>query len=154
MKRKQYTTHIHAPRTTVWHAMLDDAPYRDWTSVFAEGSHFVGEWKEGSRMHFLAPGEDGSTGGMISRIAACRPPEFVSIQHLGTVANGVEVTDNPEYAAWAGAEENYTFTDVDGVTEVRVDIDLVETEIPFFDEAWPRALARLKAIAEGTVGPT
>ena len=48
---------------------FDPDTYRDWTSAFAEGSHFVGSWEEGARILFLGPSGDG----MVATIAARRP---------------------------------------------------------------------------------
>ena len=49
---------------------------------------------------------------------------------------------------WAPAYENYTFRGRDGATEVRVDLDVVDEHAPMFEEMWPRALSRLKELAE------
>ncbi len=149
MKTLHFSTTIAAPKVTVWHAMLDDAPYRDWTSAFNPGSFYRGDWSEGSKILFLGPDpETGGEGGMVSRIAANRPYEFISIEHLGVVANGVEDTTSEAATRWAPAFENYHFREQDGATEVRVEMDVLEEHGPMFEALWPRALARLKALAE------
>lgn len=149
MKTLHFSTVIDAPKETVWHAMLDDAPYRDWTSAFQPGSYYVGDWSEGSKILFLGPDpEGGGEGGMVSRIAENREYEFISIEHLGVVTNGVEDTTSEVARAWAPAFENYTFRERDGATELRVDIDVVDEHISMFEEMWPRALDRLKVLSE------
>jgi uncharacterized protein YndB with AHSA1/START domain len=138
---------IDAPRKTVWHAMLDDEPYRRWTSVFAEGSHYVGDWNEGSKLLFLGgEGENGS--GMVSRVAKSRPYEFMSLEHIGIVANGVEDTTSEAARAWTPAFENYTFEEVNGGTRVLVEMDIAEEYHDMFAEMWPKALQVLKDVAE------
>lgn len=57
--------------------------FKAWTAEFAEGSYFEGSWNAGRKIRFLVP--DGS--GMTSTIAESRPHEFISIKHLGIVAN-------------------------------------------------------------------
>ena len=138
---------INASREAVWHAMLDDAGYRDWTSEFAEGSYAVTDWKEGSKALFLCPGGDG----MVSRIAAHRPNEFLSIEHLGMVKDGVEDTTTGVAEGWAGNHENYTLTDAPGGgLLLKVDLDSTDDCKAYFETTWPKALERLKNLAERT----
>jgi uncharacterized protein YndB with AHSA1/START domain len=147
MTRLRFSIQIDAPRTTVWETMLGEATYRTWTAEFAQGSHYVGDWTTGSRILFLGPGEKGPTG-MVSRIRANRPHEFVSIEHLGVVEDGREDTSSEAATAWAGALENYTFRDLDGKTEVLVEMDTNDEYREMFEATWPRALQRLKELAE------
>src|SRR5690606_19371990 len=150
MKKLHFSTMIDAPKEKVWHTMLDDVPYRDWTSAFCPGSYYRGDWNEGSKILFLGPDpETGSEGGMVSRIAENRPYEFISIEHIGLVKDGVEDTTSEVARQWAPAYENYTFREQGGATEVRVDLDVTDEHAPMFEEMWPRALDRLKELAEG-----
>ncbi len=129
--------------------MLDDATYRDWTSAFHAGSHYVGDWSKGSKILFLGPNSDGpGEGGMVSRIAENTPYEFISIEHLGIIKNGVEDTTSEAAKKWAPAFENYTFNEVDGGTEVRIDMDMEDEHAALFETMWGDALKRLKAITE------
>lgn len=140
---------IKAPKEKVWHTMLDDATYRDWTSAFNAGSYYVGDWSKGSKILFLGPNPGGpGEGGMVSRIAENKQYEFISIEHLGIVKDGIEDTTSEEATKWAPAFENYTFNEVDGGTEVRVDMDIENEHAALFDKMWNEALRRLKAIAE------
>ena len=149
MQRVRYQISIDAPADTVWHALLDDAPYREWTSEFAAGSHYVGAWDEGEKMHFLAPDDEGRLGAMVARIREVRPERYLSIEHLGVVQDGVEDTTSEAVAAWAGNLENYTLTPRGEATEVLVEIDLPPEHAAMFGDSWPRALLALKRIAEG-----
>ena len=129
--------------------MLDDKPYREWTSAFNPGSYYKGEWSKGSKILFLGPDpESGQEGGMVSRIAENKQYEYISIEHLGIVHHGVEDTTSDEAKKWAPAFENYTFTEKGGKTEVLVDMDVDEKEAETFDKMWPQALKKLKEIAE------
>ena len=95
---------------------------------------------------FLAP--DGS--GMTSIIADNRPHEFISIQHIGYIKDGIEDTESPEIKAWAPAFENYTFSENAGATRLKVDMDVASEYEEFMKVAWPKALAKLKAICEAS----
>ena len=85
---------------------------------------------------------------MVSRIAENKPYEFISIEHLGVVKDGVEDTTSEEAIKWAPAFENYTFKEKDGATEVSVEMDLEEEHAEMFEDMWPKALQKLKEIAE------
>jgi len=149
MKKLHFSMLINAPKDKVWHAMLDDQPYREWTNAFNEGSHYKGSWEKGSKILFLGPDPNtGQEGGMVSRIFENRPYEFISIEHLGIVQNGVEDTTSEAARKWAPAFENYTFKDRAGATEVLVDIDVEDEYVQMFSEMWPKGLRKLKELAE------
>ncbi len=148
MQKLHFSIRINAPKKKVWDTMLGDATYREWATPFSEGSHYVGNWGSGSKMLFLGPWEDGKLGGMVSRIRENREYEFVSIEHLGFVADGIEDTTSENVKNWAGAHEDYTFTESNGLSEVQVDIDVAEEYTEMFEDMWPKALAKLKEIAE------
>lgn len=124
--------------------MLDDKTYREWTSAFAEGSYYQGSWEKGSKILFLDPKGEG----MVSRIAENRLYEFISIEHLGFVKNGVEDTESEVAKSFSGAHENYTFKETGGLTSVLVDMDTSDEYKTMFEEIWPEALQKLKEIAE------
>jgi uncharacterized protein YndB with AHSA1/START domain len=148
MKTIHFTKTINAPREKVWHTMLDDKSYREWTKAFSEGSYYKGSWEKGSKILFLGPDPNtGKEGGMVSRIAENKPYEFISIEHLGMVQNGVEDTTSEAAKKWTSSFENYTFKDKDGATEVLVDIDVEEEYVQMFNEMWPEALQKLKELA-------
>ena len=144
MKTLRYSITIQAPREAVWAAMLGPDTYRAWTAPFCEGSYYEGSWNAGDRIRFLGPNGEG----MSSVIAESRPPEFVSIRHLGIVKDGIEDTTSEAAAAWASAFENYTFARVGDATEVTVEVQMAPDFEAFMDESWPKALAKLRSICE------
>lgn len=144
MKKLRYSARIGARPEAVWNAMLGPEGYRDWASAFAEGTCYEGSFDEGERILFLTPGGEG----MVARIAVSRPPEYVSIEHLGMIRDGVEDTTSEAVRAWAPAYENYSLREVDGATEVHVELDSAPEWEEFMNRAWPKALARLKALCE------
>lgn len=150
MPTLHFSIQINAPKQKVWDIMLADATYRAWTEPFHASSYYQGDWSEGSKMLFLGPNDDGTTSGMVSRIETNRLYEFISIEHRGEMQNGVEDTTSERVKKWAGAHENYTFTEKAGVTEVVVDLDMdIEGEFAeMFKNMWPKALNTLKEIVE------
>lgn len=145
---------IHAPIKKVWDAMLEDATYREWSESFHVGSYYKGDWSEGSKMLFLGPDETGEKeGGMVSRIKENRKYEFISIEHLGMVVDGVEDTTSEQVTKWLPSYENYTFTDKGTETQLEIDMEMKSTEESkmmkeMFEGMWPKALLKLKEICE------
>lgn len=140
---------INAHKEKVWNTMLEDKTYRIWTEPFNPGSYYKGDWSKGSKILFLGPDpETGKEGGMVSRIAENKLYEFISIEHLGIVKDGVEDTTSEHATKWAPAFENYTFKEKNSTTEVLVDIDINDEYKAVFEDMWPKALQKLKELAE------
>lgn len=149
MQKIYFSIHINAPREKVWDIILGETSYSKWASAFSPGSYFKGSWEEGSKILFLGPNPDGTgEGGMVSRIKENRLHEFVSIEHLGIVSNGVEDTTSEDAKKWALSYENYTFVDKDGGTEVSIEMNTLDEYKTMFEEMWPKALQALKELAE------
>ena len=144
MEKHEFKTSIDAPREKVWNILWGDDSYSKWTSVFAEGSRAETDWKEGSKVLFL----DGKGQGMVSTIAANKPNEYMSFKHMGTVKDGVEDLDSKQTKEWAGALENYTLKTVNGKTELIVDMDMTEEFKEYFINTFPKALEKVKELAE------
>ena len=151
MQNLHFLATINAPKEKVWHVMLDDATYQEWTRVFSPGGHYKGDWTKGSKMLFLGPDPvTGKEGGMVSEIAENKPFEYLSIKHIGIMKNGVEDTTGEEARKWTPAFENYTLTEKDGSTEVVVDIETADELAEDFSAMWPEALKKVKEISERT----
>ncbi|MBE0429699.1 MAG: SRPBCC domain-containing protein [Thermoleophilia bacterium] len=148
MEKLHYSIVIDAPREKVWDTMLGEDSYPAWTEVFQPGSHYVGDWSQGSKILFLAPDESGEMSGMVGRVEENRPYEYISVEHLGVVQEGREDTSSQAVKDWAGAHENYTLRETDGKTEVLVDLDSSAEFTEMFEDQWPQALTKLKELAE------
>lgn len=150
MKQLDFTVRINAPQAKVWNTLWSDDTYRKWTAVFHEGSHAESDWKEGSKILFL---DESGQGGMSSLISRLIPNEFMSFQHLGIIKDGVEDFETAEAKGWSGAMENYTLLEKDGGTELRVEVDSSDSDehnfVDYFRETFPKALQRVKEMAEG-----
>lgn len=143
-----FEVRIRANAEKVYQTMLQRDSYTAWTAVFNPSSHYKGSWDKGSKILFLGTDKNGNTEGMVSRIKENIPNKFVSIEHLGLVQNDVENTSGPEVAGWAGALENYTFTEAEGETLLAIDVDANQEFKTYFADTWPKALQALKALCE------
>ena len=90
--------------------------------------------------------------GMVSVIAEYRPGKYLSIKHIGIVNHGIDDTDSDEVEAWPPAYENYTLTEIDGGTELRVEMDVPPEYADYFSKTWPKALEAIRRLAEASVG--
>jgi uncharacterized protein YndB with AHSA1/START domain len=141
MKPLHFSVTIQAPKARVHQLMLADKTYREWTSAFAEGSQYQGSWDKGAEILF----GDGTGSGMRARIAEHKPAEYVSIEMLSEVKEGVPVNNEK----WESAFENYTYTENNGITTLQVDITAMPDEyVDFMTDSWHQALDKLKAICE------
>lgn len=148
LEKLNYTITINASAEKTYNTMLNKETYEAWTAVFHPGSHYVGSWEKGAKILFLGPGENGELGGMVSRIKENIPNKFVSIEHLGMVENGKERTTGIDVEAWAGCHENYTFEESAGKTVVTATLEMSADYKDYFNETWPKALAKLKELCE------
>lgn len=90
---------------------------------------------------------------MVSRIAESVPNEFLSIEHLGMYDKGVEDYESEHVKPWAGSIESYTLTETNGITTLAILMEVQESEankpmLEMFAEMWPKALAKVKELAE------
>lgn len=148
MKKLQFSIQIHCSAQHAHKVMLDKETYRQWTKEFDPSSDFEGSWDKGSRILFTAMNQEGKKEGMIARIKENEPGRFVSIEHLGMLQNDIEITEGPEVEGWAGALENYTFSEENGVTTIVVEVDTDDKYVDYFGKTWPSALNRLKELCE------
>jgi uncharacterized protein YndB with AHSA1/START domain len=153
MQKIQQSIFINAPREKVWDTMLGEDTYPIWTKAFNPASTdpingLRGDWSEGSKMLFIGTDADGNEGGMASRIAKNVPHEYLSIEHVAIIKNGVEDATSEEAQKWVPAFENYTFTEKNGGNELSIEQDMAEEYKEQFESMWSQALKDLKELAE------
>lgn len=144
MKKQEFKIEVDAPREKVWDILWGKETYPLWTAPFSEGSRAETDWKEGSKVLFLNDDDEG----MIARIAKNIPNEYMSIEHIGVIMDGKEHTDNEKSKEWEGSLENYTLKEVNGKTQLLVDMDITEEYQDFFNTTWPIALNKIKELSE------
>jgi hypothetical protein len=145
MEKKEFDVMIDASPEKIWDVLWNENTYNKWTSEFSEGSYAETDWKEGSKILFL----DGKGQGMVSRVEEHRPNEYMSIKHVGMVKDGQEIMDGPEVEEWKGVLENYTLIPEGGKTRLMVDVEVMDEWKEYFDNTWPKALNKVKELAEG-----
>jgi len=145
MQTQNYSTSIAASKERVWNVLWGDETFRDWASIIDEGQYMVGELAEGSKVQFLS-GDGGY--GVLSLIEKLVPNEYVSIRQLADVKAGKEQPRTDGEGDWAGGRESYSLHEADGLTTLTVSLDVPEAHAADFESTMPRALQRIKELAE------
>lgn len=148
MERMKFEISIQAPVEKVYKTTIDPTSYKAWTAEFNPTSYFEGSWEKGSKILFLGTDQEGKVGGMVARIRENTPNKLISIEHYGLVNDGKEITTGPEVESWAGAQENYSFSQNGNVTVMTAEVDTNYEYVDYFSDTWPKALNKLKSICE------
>ncbi|CAN5452749.1 hypothetical protein BH09BAC3_BH09BAC3_14820 [soil metagenome] len=144
-KKLEYKINIAANKQKVWDTMLAPTTYKEWVNSAWPGSFFEGEWKEGNNLRFITA--DGS--GTLATLLEHKPYEYSFAKHIAILnAGGIEDRDSELAKGWIGITEAYTFTEKNGATELKVEINTNPDWAKMFDDGWPTALSKLKEICE------
>jgi hypothetical protein len=143
MKTLKYKITIEASKEKLWNTLFTDENYPKWVGVFCEGSYAKTDWKEGSTVEFLTPSQEG----MFSKIDQKKPCQLMVFKHLGMIKDGKRVFD-PDSKKWENALESYELIEKDGKMELLVSMDTTDEYIEYFNKTFPKALAKIKELAE------
>ncbi|MBL1214782.1 MAG: SRPBCC domain-containing protein [Ignavibacteriae bacterium] len=145
MQTLHYSVKINASIQNVWNTMLEKDSYKKWASAFSAESQYEGEWKQGNYINFFDP----NMGGTKAVLEIVDSPNKILAKHVAILSkDGVEDTESEIAKKWIGAEEKYTFSETDGVTELNIEIKTHEDFAQMFDEGWDKALVLLKDLCE------
>lgn len=148
METLSFEIEINAPVNKVTEIMLGKETYNNWTAAFNPTSQYKGSWEKGSKILFVGFDKHHNEEGMVSRIKEHLPNKFISIEHLGMLHKGEEITSGPAVEPWKGSLENYSFAETKTGTKLSVTLDTNAEYKDYFAEAWPRALKKLKQLCE------
>jgi hypothetical protein len=142
MKKMQFSIKIKTRREKVWNTLFDDKTFRDWGSIIDEGQYMLGEIKEGNEVQFIS---SASGYGVTSLIEKLIPNEFVLFRQIMDTKESGEQEREKE---WAGGTESYSLTEKYSVTTLTVEIDVPLGQEETFKIRFPKALERVKVLAE------
>ncbi|WP_227395964.1 hypothetical protein [Jeotgalibacillus aurantiacus] len=143
MKETNFSIQINAPKEYVWTILWEDETFQDWASIVDEGTYKKGTMKEGNTMEFISA-VNGY--GVTSLVENLQPHEFVLFRHRAdTKESGQQERDNE----WTGGKESYTLSEVNGVTLLVITMDIPKEQEETFADRIPKALERIKELAEG-----
>lgn len=141
INRLLFTIDIKAEKNKIWKALWNENSYRDWVSVFYEGSYAITDnWKEGSKVLFLNPDKSG----IYSIVETHIPNKVMKFKHMGIVVNAKEQPIDEETKKWSGSTETYTLSDGKDSKILTVEIDVLDEHLDYMAETFPKALEKVK----------
>lgn len=132
------TIKINAPAEKVWQVLWDKDTYKEWSAAYMPGSHYTGEVKNGGKIQFLDP----KNNGMESEVVSFTENEEVTFRHLH------ELEEGKQGKSLNGWEEKYTLDEKDGVTTLRMTQDMDEKYFDEMNSATEKAFKTVKELAE------
>ena len=141
MKKQHFSIKIKAPKEKVWQTLFEDKTFRDWGNIIDEGQYMVGELAEGNKVQFIS-----SEGlGVTSFIEKLTPNEYIAFRQVAdTMNSGKEVRDKE----WTGGKESFELIEKNNNTILTVKIDIPPGLEEIFQDRFPKALERVKILAE------
>lgn len=142
MKEIQFSIKINASKERVWATLWEDITFRDWANIIDEGTYMKGIMKEGNKIQFISAVNGYGVTSLIEKLI---PTVFALFRHsVDTKESGQQVRDKE----WTGGTESYSLTEENEVTTLIVKTDVPQEQEETFNIRFPRALERLKNIAE------
>lgn len=143
MNEMQFTIDVQASKEKVWDTLWQDATFRKWAGLIDPGTYMVGELQEGNEVQFISA-ENGY--GVTSLVAKVVPNEYLLLKHQADTKDTGTAERTKE---WTGGNESYTLTEKDGTTTLLVAFDVPPELEDYFQENYPKALQKIKELAEG-----
>lgn len=141
MKEMQFLVEINASKERVWDVLWQDETFCEWASIIDPGTYMVGEMKEGNEVQYIS----GNGYGVTSLVEKLTPGEFLLLRHHADTQDEGKREREKE---WTGGKESYRLAEKDGTTTLTVAFDVPPEMEEYFKVAYPKALERVKVLAE------
>jgi len=142
MKEMQFVVEIKATKEKVWNTLWEDTTFREWAGIIDPGTYMVGDLKEGNEVQYISA-ENGY--GVTSLVEKLVVNEFLLLSHRAdTQDTGKQLREEE----WTGGKESYSLAEEDGITTLTVSFDVPPELEEYFNENYPKALERVKTLAE------
>lgn len=142
MKKMQFWVEIHASKKRVWDTLWQDKTFRQWASVIDPETYMSGELKEGNEVQFISAANGYGVTSLVEKLV---PDEFLLLRHNADTQGSGEQKRKKE---WTGGEESYTLSEKDGTTTLTAAFDVPPELEEYFKVNYPKALERVKLLAE------
>ena len=110
------------------------------------GSYAETDWQAGSKVAFRDPNGTG----VIGRIVTSERPECLDIEYDGLLVDGRDDFESADAIEMKGAHETYRLTEQGGNTLLAIESGMSEAYCDQMNEAWVRALRKVKELAESS----
>lgn len=144
MKEMKFTIDINVSKQKVWDTLWQNETFRQWAGVIDPGTYMVGDLVQGAIVEFISA-ENGY--GVTSLVEKVTPGQYLLLRHSAdTQDTGTRERD----AEWTGGAESYVLTEDSGITTLIVVFDVPPEMESYFTDAYPKALACIKGLAESS----
>lgn len=144
MQRQEFSIDIQSPKEKVWSVLWDDKTFRDWANNIDAGMYLVGTLEQGAEVQFVSGNAEYGVTSVVEKLV---PNGLVSFRHVQDFVPG---SKKPEKKEWVGGEERYTLSERDGgVVTLTIALDTPPEHVENFKNIFPKALERIKELAEG-----
>lgn len=142
MKNVKFSIEINATKEIVWDTLWEDETFREWANIIDPGTYMVGDLKEGNEIQFISS-ENGY--GVTSLVEKLTPNEFVLFRHMADTQESGKLEREKD---WTGGSESHSLKEEDGITNLTVEFDVPTEMEEIFMIRFPKALERVKVLAE------
>ena len=138
----QFSIEINATKERVWDTMWQDGTFREWASIIDPETYMAGDLKEGNEIQFISSESGYGVTSLVEKLVA---GEFLLLRHR---ADTQEEGKREREEQWTGGEESYSLAEKDGTTTLTVAFDVPPELEEEFKVNYPKALERLRELAE------
>lgn len=141
MKELQFSVEINATKERVWDTLWQDTTLREWAGLIDPDTYMVGELKVGNEIQFIS----GNGYGVTSLVEKLIPGEYLLLRHSADTQDEGKLERAKE---WTGGVESYALAEKNGTATLTVAFDVPPDLEEFFATNYPKALERVKVLAE------
>lgn len=142
MNELEFSVEIEAGREKVWDTLWRDETFRAWAGLIDPGTYMVGELKAGSEVAFMSAKNGYGVTSLVEELVA---NEYLLLRHAADTQNTGREERNNE---WTDGAESYKLTEQGGVTTLTVAFNVPPNLEDYFNENYPKALAKVKELSE------
>ena len=150
MKKLTFKIEINSIAELVFNTMIDPVHLLEWMSVFSIDSSFEGKWEKGESVIFKCFNDKGELCGLVCRIEEFIPKELIHLQPYGMLENDIIYDEGEKVLGLNSTYERYIFNQKKDMTELIIEASAMDDYVQFFNETWPIALQKIKAMCENT----
>lgn len=145
LQKLEFSIEIAVTPERLWEYLWGKKAYTDWMSVFSKGSYYETiTFETGQSIKLLTP--EGH--GMYGVLEVVQEPVQVIFKHLGYLALFEAVPFESLDQSWTFAFESYTLQETVTGTKLTVEVDTASEYLETMNRLFPKALLRLKDLAE------
>ena len=144
MKTLKHSINISASPEEIWNAIFSPDCFKKWGAEFGPDPNFSGTWEEGTEMHFY----DSDHNGMVALVEKCDLHKTLVLRYVACLAGGKKDVAAIEKMDWKDHLEKYLIEEKENGCTLQIESDTGDEFVEAFTAAWPRALNRIKDMAE------